>query len=126
MHCRSLNWLAGLAVAVGMARSANATELTIGTRSEPSIDPHFLCLNSNVAYWDHIYGRLAKVDANAKFIPDLAVSWKPLDDTTWEIQLRQGVKIHDGTSFTAEDVVFSFERIPTEFPSTAECVTVFG
>lgn len=112
MHCRRLNWLAGLAVAVGMAMSANAAELTIGTQFEPSIDPHFLYVNPNMAYSDHIYGWLAKDDENGMQIPDLAVSWTPLDDTTWEIKLRQGVKFHDGTSFTAEDVVFSFDRIP--------------
>ena len=112
MHCRRLNWLAGLAVAVGMAMSANAAELTIGTQFEPSIDPHFLYVNPNMAYSDHIFGWLAKDDENGMQIPDLAVSWTPLDDTQWEIKLRQGVKCHDGTSFTAEDVVFSFDRIP--------------
>jgi peptide/nickel transport system substrate-binding protein len=42
--------------------------------------------------------------------PCLATSWKVLDPKTWEFKLRQGVKFHDGTPFTAEDVVFSFKR----------------
>jgi peptide/nickel transport system substrate-binding protein len=42
--------------------------------------------------------------------PCLATSWKVLDPKTWEFKLRQGIKFHDGTPFTAEDVVFSFKR----------------
>ena len=113
-----------------MAMSANAAELTIGTHTEPSIDPHFLYVNPNMAYSDHIFGTLAKDDGDGKLIPDLAVSWTPLDDTTWEIKLRQGVKFHDGTSFTAEDVVFSFERIPNvpnnPAPYTGTLKTIAG
>ena len=43
--------------------------------------------------------------------PGLAVSWRPVDDTTWEVKLRQGVKFHNGEPFDAEAVKFSFERI---------------
>ncbi len=45
-------------------------------------------------------------------IPGLATSWKTIDDTTWEFKLRKGVKFHDGTELTAEDVVFSIDRVP--------------
>src|SRR3989338_368148 len=44
--------------------------------------------------------------------PGLAESWQPVGDTTWEFKLRRGVKWHDGTPFTADDVVFTFERVP--------------
>jgi len=90
----------------------NAAELIIGARAEPSVDPHFLYLSTNIAYAKHLYGRLVDRDENSRLIPGLATSWKALDDTTWEFKLRKGVKFHDGSDFTAEDVVFSIERIP--------------
>ena len=43
-------------------------------------------------------------------MPALAVSWKQVNPTTWRVKLRPGVKFHDGTPFTADDVVFSYER----------------
>ena len=46
-------------------------------------------------------------------MPALAESWQSLNDTTWEFKLRRGVKFHDGSDFTAQDVKFSIERIPT-------------
>ena len=39
--------------------------------------------------------------------PALALSWKTVDDTTWEFKLRPDVKFHDGADFTAEDVIFT-------------------
>ena len=100
-------------LAVGfIVQAAGAAELVIGTRTEPSIDPHYLYLVTNVAYSKHIYGTLPDREPGGKLIPSLAVSWKTLDDTTWEFKLRQGVKFHDGSEFTAEDVVYSIKRIP--------------
>ena len=45
-----------------------------------------------------------------KLQPGLAVSWKPLDDKTWEFKLREGVKWQDGTPFTADDLIYSYTR----------------
>ena len=47
-----------------------------------------------------------------RLTPDLAESWKVIDATTWEFKLRRNVRFHDGTPFTADDVIFSFERAP--------------
>ncbi|TDJ16769.1 MAG: ABC transporter substrate-binding protein [Gammaproteobacteria bacterium] len=104
--------LAAALMAVPATVSA-AGELTIGLKSEPSsIDPHFHNLGPNNALARVIFDRLIMPDEKQRLRPGLAVSWKPIDDTTWEFKLREGVKFHDGSPFTADDVVFTFQRAP--------------
>ena len=104
--------LAAMLVAMPGTVSA-AGELTIGLASEPSsIDPHFHNLGPNNALARVIFDRLIMPDEKQQLRPGLAVSWKPIDDTTWELKLREGVKFHDGSPFTADDVVFTFQRAP--------------
>lgn len=92
--------------------TALADDVTIGIRTEPSsMDPYFHNLGPNNAMLGQIFGRLVEwPPAMDKIIPRLATSWKAIDDTTWEFKLREGVKFHDGTAFTADDVLFSFAR----------------
>ena len=101
--------LAGALLAVSMA--SMAADLTIAVATEPtSLDPHFQALNSNHELSMHVYDTLSKVDAHMQIAPALATKWHAVDAKTWEFKLRQGVKFHDGSPFTAKDVVFS---IPT-------------
>ncbi len=112
MFRRSCKIALTLVAVLFIVRSAGAAELVIGSLAEPSIDPHYLYVATNIAYSNHIFGRLVNYDENIRTYPGLAVSWKTLDDTTWEFKLRKNVKFHDGSDFTAKDVVFSFNRIP--------------
>jgi peptide/nickel transport system substrate-binding protein len=96
-------WIAG----------AGAQELRIGLSAEPSaMDPHFHNLTPNNSLLKHLYDRLIDQDENQRPRPMLAVSWKALDDTTWEFKLRPGVKFTDGGDFTANDVIYTFCRVP--------------
>lgn len=106
--------LAATSIAMGLLSSAAwADDLTIGLSSEPTaIDPHYHNLTPNHSLTRHIFDPLIGQDEVQGLYPALAVSWKPIDDTTWEVKLREGVKFHDGTDFNADDVVFSFERAP--------------
>src|SRR3546814_11152809 len=61
----------------------------------------------------HMFEALLLTDENQRLSPGLATSYKPLDDTAWEFKLREGVTFHDGSPFTAKDVVFTVCRIPT-------------
>ncbi len=77
-----------------------------------SMDPHYHNLNPNNVLTEYVFDRLVRFDPNYQPEPALAVSWKVIDPTTWELKLRPGVTFHDGTPFTADDVVFTFARIP--------------
>ena len=102
-----------LAAVVALPATLAAKELTVGLASEPSsIDPHYHNLTPNSALAREIFDRLIMTDEKQVLQPGLAVSWKALDDLTWEFKLREGVKWHDGSPFTADDVVFTFERAP--------------
>src|SRR3546814_20933101 len=61
----------------------------------------------------HMFESLLLTDENQRLTPGLAASYEPLDDTTWEFKLREGVTFHDGSPFTDRDVVFTVCSIPT-------------
>jgi len=109
---RKLNHIIMMAVvAAFVSTAAWAEELTMGIYSEPSsMDPHFHNLGPNNAFMTHVFGRLIEMDAKQQLQPDLATSWKPINDTTWEFKLRKGVKFSNGAPFTADDVIYSFDR----------------
>ncbi|XDA98016.1 ABC transporter substrate-binding protein [Sulfitobacter sp. LCG007] len=101
------------AIALLCAAPIAAQELILGLRAGPdSIDPHWSTLGSQAEALRHVFDTLVDVDETLQLKPGLAVSWEPVDDTTWEFKLREGVTFHDGSPFTAEDVKFSIERIP--------------
>jgi peptide/nickel transport system substrate-binding protein len=57
-----------------------------------------------------MFDRLIMTDDKQQLLPGLAVSWKPINDTTWEFKLRKGVKFHDGSPFTADDACAECRR----------------
>ena len=92
--------VAGLATT--FASSAFAQTLTLGTRAGPdSIDPHFTASGTHAEALKHVFDTLTWSGDGLEIEPRLAVSWKPIDATTWEFKLRPGVKFHDGSDFTA-------------------------
>ena len=97
---------------LGAASAVAAEELTVATPNDPSIDPHYLYVSTNTAYARHLFDKLLDRGPDARIKPGLAMSWENVDDLTWRFKLREGVKFHDGSDFDAEDVIFSFERVP--------------
>ncbi|WP_236025240.1 ABC transporter substrate-binding protein [Arenibaculum pallidiluteum] len=106
--------LGGLLAAFAAAASpAAGAELRIGTSAEPSaLDPHYHNLAPNTAVRMHVFEALVGQDAKQRLKPELAESWRAVDDTTWEFKLRKGVKFSDGTPFDAQDFVYTVCRIP--------------
>ncbi|WP_146346650.1 ABC transporter substrate-binding protein [Falsiphaeobacter marinintestinus] len=74
-----------------------------------TMDPHSQNEGPTIAMNGQIYESLVTRDAELNLQPELAESWEAGADG-WTFNLRKGVKFHDGADFTAEDVVFSFER----------------
>src|SRR5712692_7858165 len=108
-----LKALIAVAASLGFITAAGAQELKIGLSAEPSaMDPHFHNLAPNHSLTKHMFDRLTDQDENQRLKPMLAVSWRTLNDTTWEFKLRPGVKFTDGSDFTANDVIYSFCRVP--------------
>ena len=102
-----------LLCAAALAVPASAQTLTIGVRGGPdSIDPHFTATGTHAEALKHVFDTLVWSGDGLELEPRLAESWKAINDTTWEFKLRRGVKFHDGSDFTAQDVKFSIERIP--------------
>jgi peptide/nickel transport system substrate-binding protein len=104
---------AGLLAALALVAPAQAQTLRWGSFAEPSsLDPYYHNLGPNNAMARHFFDRLIDTDEHQRLFPGLAVSWKPVNDSTLELKLRKGVKFTDGSEFTAADVVFSFNRAP--------------
>jgi peptide/nickel transport system substrate-binding protein len=75
-------------------------------------DPPNSVLREAIILGYHVFDHLAVRDLKTKkVVPNLATSWKNVDDTTWEVKLRPNVKFHDGSPFTARDVKATFERV---------------
>lgn len=102
-----------VAIVAISAGGAAAQDLTIGLSSEPtSMDPQFHNLATNTQVRLNIFESLIAQDAVQGLEPSLATEWEALDDTTWRYRLRENVKFHDGTPFTARDVIYSVCRVP--------------
>ena len=99
------------AVVVSLALPTAAQELRIGLKSEPSsLDPQYQNIAANNQIALQIFDPLVARDDKQRPIPALALSWKAVSDTVWEFKLRPNVTFQDGSPFTAEDAVFTFER----------------
>jgi len=125
LHRRLVVMLIVAATALAVPLLALAADLTIGIGADvTAIDPHFhnVTPNNNVAA--HIFDYLVLRDERQKPIPGLAESWKTIDPLTWEFKLRKGVKFHDGSDFTAADVVASIERVPL-VPNSPSAFTAY-
>ncbi len=97
-----------------LASQARAQDtLTVATGGAfTSIDPHYHNLGPNNTIANYLFEPLVKFNSRFHPVPGLAASWRAIDATTWEFKLQPNAKFQDGTDFTADDVVFTFNRIP--------------
>ncbi len=74
---------------------------------DPTMNLSSIRATVGVSIFDSLVGR----GADSRIVPQLAESWKLLDDNTWQLRLRRGVVFHDGEPFNAEAVRFTFQRV---------------
>jgi peptide/nickel transport system substrate-binding protein len=110
MNLRSLLATAGLLAA--LASPGHAATLRWAAQNDIlTLDPHSQNHATTNAIMGHAYEGLTRYSAKYEVEPALATSWEFISPTQVRFKLRQGVKFHDGSPFTADDVIFSFGRI---------------
>jgi len=114
------------AVLAALAAPLCAQTLTVGMKGEPmSLDPGFRAITIDMEVSQHIFEPLVTSGPDMKLAPALATEWKLVEPTVWEFKLRSGVKFSDGTPFTADDVVFSLDRL-LKVPNSPSPMAVFA
>jgi peptide/nickel transport system substrate-binding protein len=118
-------------VALAMSPASSQTLRYANQGELKSLDPYTLNESTTHAHLGHIYEGLVERDKDLKIIPALAESWEMPEPSRWRFHLRKGVKFHNGDPFTAEDVVFSADRVRangsnllTRIPADAKVVKV--
>jgi peptide/nickel transport system substrate-binding protein len=101
-----------LALAAALAAApAAAKTLRWASQGDPqTADPYSQNEGLTNMFSQAVHDTLVMRDNALKLVPGLAVSWQQVNPTTWRFNLRRGVRFHDGSPFTADDVVFSYER----------------
>ena len=76
-----------------------------------TLDPSNHYSISTTSVLRHVFDPLVDVTNDSKFVPALAESWRPVNNTTWRFTLRKGVTFHDGTAFNADSAVYTLRRV---------------
>ena len=105
-------YLAGVfLLAAAAPLGAQPAQIVISQPAEATtMDPGRSTQVLTVNYFVNLYDTLTRWDTALQLQPGLATSWKNVNETTWDFTLRSGVRFHDGTPFTAEDVKATLER----------------
>jgi peptide/nickel transport system substrate-binding protein len=100
------------AALVALCAQAQAATLKWGAQNDIlTLDPHSQNHATTLGILQHTYEGLVRYNKDFQVEPCLATSWQQISPTQYRFNLRKNVKFHDGTPFTADDVVFSYHRI---------------
>ena len=126
MNTRSLLAAATIAVCAVLGGSLPASAKTFRYANQGdalSMDPHSLNESLQLNFLANIYEPLVGRGKKLELVPALATDWKQTAPTVWRFNLRKGVQFHDGTPFTADDVIFSYNRARSD---TSDVKTYVG
>jgi len=92
--------------------SRESSSIVVGfTGADVSLDPNLTIATNWLSVLSNMYDSLVMRNGAGELVASLATEWKQTDDLTWTITLRDDVVFQDGTPFTADDVVFTIERV---------------
>ena len=110
-------WFAALTAALTLTLGQPASAKTLKWANDGdvlSMDPYFQNETTLLGYLYNVYEPLVGRGKNLELVPKLALSWENTGPTVWRFHLRPNVKFADGTPFTADDVIFSYQRVTSE------------
>ena len=121
---RARQWLGGMVLAASLgalpgsgalAQKSQDTLRAAWRDAIPNVDPYYNSLRTGLVVAHHAWDTLIFRDPETlQLKPQLALSWRYADPTTLEFELRPGVKFHDGSAFTADDVVYTINTVLTD------------
>ncbi|MFY2823341.1 ABC transporter substrate-binding protein [Ruegeria sp. MALMAid1280] len=102
------------------ATDTQAAEFTWASTTDPqTMDPHAVNSAPVLGFLNNVYEGLVRRNKDMQVEPALAVSWEPIGEGDgWRFKLREGVTFHDGSTFDAQDVLFSYQRASGEAADT--------
>lgn len=104
--------LAVALMAAGLSFSAAAADITVAYDADPvSLDPHEQLSGGTMQMSHMVFDPLVRYTQDLDFEARLAEKWERVNETTFRFTLRKGVKFHSGNTLTADDVVWTFERL---------------
>ncbi len=107
-----LKLAAGAVFCMGLAVNAQAANLKVAYDADPvSLDPHEQLSGGTLQLSHMTNDPLVRWTRDMQFEPRLATKWERIDDLTMRFHLRRGVKFHSGNMMTAEDAIFTFNRL---------------
>ncbi|MDW4499268.1 ABC transporter substrate-binding protein [Sulfitobacter sp. D35] len=112
-----------LAFAATLGAAAAKTDIVVAMQLEPPhLDPTSAAAGAiDSVLYSNVFEGLTRFTSDGSVVPGLAESWEISDDgLTYTFRLRSGVLFHDGTTFDAEDVKFTFDRILAEDSANAQ------
>src|SRR5579862_558867 len=120
---KPMTWLAAalLAACVAIAPAHAKTLKWAAQNDLLTFDPHAQNHQTTINFQMHVYEALTRYTKDYRVEGSLATDWQQLTPTQWRFNLRKGVKFHDGTPFTSDDVVFSYKRVSTPPSNLASC-----
>ena len=114
-------WVGGLVLAAGVWAGPAQAQKSVDTLriawrdAVPNVDFYYNSLRTGLVVAHHAWDTLIYRDPETfQLKPLLATSWKYVDDTTIEFELRDGVVFHDGSPFSADDVVYTLSSIMSD------------